>query len=54
MRFEMFEGKVADKDKLREYGFCKIGEDEVYNTEILDGKFQLTVSLSAGCEVTTR
>ena len=53
MRFEMFEGKVADPDKLKEYGFCKIGEDEVYNTEILDGKFQLTVSLSTDGEIHT-
>ncbi|MDE6302804.1 MAG: hypothetical protein K2M36_04390, partial [Clostridia bacterium] len=52
MEFSQFKYKTADIGKLLKYGFMGSGEEYVYNTRILDGQFNMTVTVSVDGEVT--
>ena len=52
MEFSQFKYKTADIRKLVKYGFVKNGAEYVYNTQIVDGQFNMTVTVSAGGDVT--
>lgn len=51
MEFSAFKHKSVNLGKLKEYGFALSGDEYVYNTQILDGQFEMTVSVSAKGEV---
>lgn len=53
MVFTQFKHKTPNKTKLLSYGFEERGEELIFNTQILEGQFALTVKVNLGGEVLT-
>lgn len=54
MEFSCFKHKTVDFKKLIEFGFTQIGQRYDYVTQIVDGQFEMAVSISEHGEVETR